>query len=90
MTEPKAVAEVKREFRKVLDAAEQGEETVVLRHGRPVARITPYDQRLPKAEETGGLLAVAGLFADWEQLDEDVAEIMAARGQTADRSAPEF
>jgi len=35
------VAEVKRDFRRVLDAAERGESTVVLRHGRPVAAIAP-------------------------------------------------
>jgi prevent-host-death family protein len=77
------VAEAKRDFSAVLDAAQRGEETVVLRHGKPVAVIapvTPTGRRpLPKPRRPGGLLALAGLFADWETMEEDMAAVVAAR-----------
>jgi prevent-host-death family protein len=91
MTRQRAVAELKRDFREVLDAAERGTETVVLRRGRPVARIGPYAQpAMPRPAEPGGLLAVIGLLADWDELEADVAEIMSARERTEDRPAPDF
>jgi len=37
--------EVERELRAVLDAAERGEQTVVLRQGKPIAVIAPYTER---------------------------------------------
>jgi len=38
----------------------------------------------------GGLLAIAGLLADWDTLDEDVAALLASRRQAIDRPAPEL
>ncbi|MGH3930555.1 MAG: hypothetical protein ACRDTF_11335 [Pseudonocardiaceae bacterium] len=38
-----------------------------------------------------GLAAFAGALAgDWDTIDEDMTEIVAAREQVADRPAPEF
>ncbi|MGH3916682.1 MAG: hypothetical protein ACRDTC_25200 [Pseudonocardiaceae bacterium] len=38
-----------------------------------------------------GLAAFAGALAgDWDAVDEDMAEIVAARGQVSDRPAPEL
>src|SRR5262245_21909035 len=91
----KAVAEVKRDFRSVLDAAEQGEATVVLRHGRPVAVIAPLppaDRRapLPRPARPGGLLALVGTFEDWPEIEADLAAIVAQRGQASDRPPPDL
>jgi prevent-host-death family protein len=84
------VAEAKRDFKRVLDAAERGESTVVMRHGKPVAAIGPYEaerprRQLPKPIEPGGLLSLAGLLADWDTIDEDIAEIIAARASRGRR-----
>ncbi len=88
------VAQAKRDFSAVLDAAQRGEETVVLRHGKPVAVIAPLDgagrPSLPKARRPGGLLALAGLFSDWETMEEDMAAVIAARQQTVDRPPPDL
>ena len=77
------VAEAKRDFRAVLDAAERGEQTIILRRGKPVAAVVPTapggERRLPVPQRPGGLLAVAGLFADWESLEEDMAAIVGER-----------
>lgn len=89
------VAEVKRDFKRVLDAAERGESTVVMRHGKPVAVIGPYQaektrRELPKPQKPGGILAMVGLFDDWETMEEDMAEIVAARQLERGRPPPDF
>ncbi len=88
------VADLKRDFSSVLDAAERGEQTVVLRHGKPVAVLGPVDapanRLLPKPKRPGGLLAVVGLFEDWETMDQDMAEIVASRQDAIDRPPPDF
>ena len=43
-------AEAKRKFRALLDAAERGDETVIFRHGKPVAIVRPFE---PGSERTG-------------------------------------
>lgn len=88
-----AVAELKRDFRRVLDAAQRGETTVVLRHGRPVAVVAPvrmHEGALPAPRRPGGLLAVLGLFEDWPPMEADMAEIVAMRREAVDRPAPEL
>jgi antitoxin (DNA-binding transcriptional repressor) of toxin-antitoxin stability system len=86
------VAEVKRQLREALNAAERGASTVVLRHGKPVAVIGPVKQDprpdLPKPRKPGGLLALAGLLSDWETMEEDMAEIIAERQNDLGRPLP--
>jgi prevent-host-death family protein len=88
------VAEVKRDFKRVLDAAERGETTVVTRHGRPVAVIGPPPAGgrppLPKPKEPGGILSLVGMFDDWETMEEDMAEIVAQRQLEWGRPPPDF
>ena len=90
-----AVADVKRDFRQVLDAAERGESTLVLRRGRPVAVVVPapspvVPRSLPTPRRPGGLLALTGCLADWDTIDEDVRAIMAGRVDAVDRPPPEL
>jgi prevent-host-death family protein len=89
------VATLKRDFREVLDAAERGETTLVLRRGRPVAAVVPAPAdsgigRLPIARSPGGLLGLAGLLEDWDTIQEDVEDIMASRADVVDRPPPEL
>jgi prevent-host-death family protein len=91
------VAELKRTFSDVLDAAERGEQTLVLRHGKPVAVISPVTNSaharrgpLPLPREPGGLLSLVGLFDDWDTMEDDIAEIVAARQRAQDRPPPDF
>lgn len=95
MTSAKAmpVSDLKRDFSSVLDAAERGEQTIVLRHGKPVAILGPVEapeSQLPKPRRRGGLLALVGMFEDWETMDRDMAEIVASRQKALDRPPPEF
>jgi prevent-host-death family protein len=90
----RAVADVKRDFKRVLDAAEQGNTTVVVRHGRPVALITPVRPTglpvVPRARKPGGLLALIGTFEEWPEIESDVASIVAGRQDALDRPPPTF
>lgn len=88
-----SVAAVKREFSRVLEAAEHGQRTVILRHGRPVAALGPiHSERpdLPLPRHPGGLLALLGALGEWETLDADIAEVIDARQTARDRPPPEF
>ena len=87
------MAVVKREFSRLLAAAERGQRTVILRHGRPVAALEPLRSErpdLPLPRRPGGLLALVGAFSDWQTLDGDMREIVTARQDAADRPPPEF
>src|SRR5438874_1302621 len=82
-------ADAKREFRQILDAAERGEETVVLRRGKPVAVIAPLQKErsrnLPEPRRPGGLLSIVGLFDTWDTMEQDMAEVVAERQDSGDR-----
>jgi len=90
-----AVADLKRELDSILESAERGETTIIVRHGEAVAQVAPVSESerrmsLPTARRQGGLLAVAGLLASWEDLASDMAEVVASRQTAHDRPAPEL
>ena len=53
-------AEAKAHFSELLDRAASGEEIVIARSGKPVARLMPLEKR-PKRK--------FGMFADWPKVD---------------------
>jgi prevent-host-death family protein len=86
------VAEAKRRFSELIDRVGEGERFIVARHGKPaVALVAPSEQAMrAAAEKPVGLAAVAGALADWEDIDEVVHDIYAARRRSRDRSVPEL
>jgi prevent-host-death family protein len=65
-------------FRALLDRVEQGEEVIITRHGRPVARLVPSTQGIDRSQVQAALqrmrdrAAQAGLGPfDWEALKAD-------------------
>jgi prevent-host-death family protein len=88
MTSVLGVAEAKRRFAELLDRVLRGEQFVVARRGRPVAALVPAGRATESAGEPLGLAAVAGALADWDDLDETMAVIVAARKQERGRPAP--
>ncbi len=85
-------AEAKRRFSELLDRVGEGERFLVSRRGRPaVAMVPPWGDLLEApARPPSGLATLAGALADWEDLDDVVEEIYAARGSSADRPAPDL
>jgi len=57
MAETLGVYDAKARFSELIDRAERGEETVVTRHGRPVARVAPLSGLRRSPEETAAFMA---------------------------------
>jgi prevent-host-death family protein len=89
---PLGVAEAKRRFSELIDRVDAGERIVVSRRGHPaVVLASPTSEVLrAPAPRPIGLAAVAGALAEWEDLDETVQEIYAARSQSRDRADPDL
>ena len=85
-------AEAKRRFSELVNRVGEGERFVVSRRGRPVVALVPPEPGLlegPRPAPTG-LAAIAGALAEWEELDDVVADIYAARRASEDRPAPDL
>jgi prevent-host-death family protein len=70
--------EAKNKLSALLDRVEQGEEIIITRHGRPVARLVPSTEGIDRSQAQAALqrmrdrAAQAGLGAfDWETLKAD-------------------
>lgn len=91
MTEVLGVAETKRRFAELIDRVLDGERVIVTRRGRPVAALVPPSDAAVREPATHiGLAACAGAMADWRELDETMAEVVASRASAGQRPAPEF
>ena len=85
------VAEAKRRFSELIDRVRRGERFVVHRRGKPaVALVSPGEVLNRPQEPPIGLAAVAGALSDWDDLEEVVEEIYAARSKAHDRAVPDL
>ena len=84
------VAEAKRRFSELIDRVADGERFIVARHGKPaVALVAPSEESIRAGNERPvGLAAVAGALAEWDEIDDVVHDIYAARRRSRDRSVP--
>jgi prevent-host-death family protein len=57
MAETLGVFDAKNRFSELIDRAERGEEIVVTRHGRPVARVAPLNDSERKPEDVDARMA---------------------------------
>lgn len=91
MAEILGVAEAKRRFSELIERVRRGERFLVSRRGKPAVALVPPEQ-MPDEYETRpvGLAAIAGGLADWDELDDVVAEIYRSRRRARDRAAPEL
>ncbi len=83
-------AEAKRRFSELVDRVGEGERFVVSRHGRPVVALVPPEPSLldRASPAPSGLAAIAGALAEWDELDDIVADIYTARRTSEDRPVP--
>ena len=91
-TESIGTAEAKRRFSELVNRVGDGERFVVSRRGRPVVALVSPDPRLLEdpSPAPSGLAAIAGALAEWDELDDVVADIYAARRVSEDRPAPDL
>src|SRR5680860_386574 len=84
-------AEAKRRFSELVDRVGEGESFLVSRRGRPaVALVPPAPELFEPREPPRGLASLAGALAEWDELEDDVAAIYAARSTSRDRPAPDL
>ncbi|MFQ5789859.1 MAG: type II toxin-antitoxin system Phd/YefM family antitoxin [Acidobacteriota bacterium] len=85
------VAEAKRRFSELVDRVRRGERFIVCRRGKPAVALTSPEEAhaRPRARPVG-LAAVAGALADWDDLEEIIEEIHAARRRAKDRDVPDL
>lgn len=86
------VAEAKRRFSELLDRVDAGERIVIARRGKPAVALVPPDEEIARGPRPApaGYASLAGALAEWDDLDEVVDEIYAARRQAEDRPAPDL
>jgi prevent-host-death family protein len=66
--------EAKSQLSRLVDLAERGEEVVIQRSGRPVARLVALERRRPIAEAWGTLRGEIELADDFDELPADFSE----------------
>jgi prevent-host-death family protein len=66
--------EAKSQLSRLVDLAEGGEEVVIQRSGRPVARLVALQRRRPVADAFGSLRGEIELADDFDELPTDFAE----------------
>ena len=75
--EPKTTVNIhaaKTHLSRLVERAEQGEETVIARNGRPVARLIPYrEARKPRVP--GALRGQIEILPGFDEMDEEIARL---------------
>lgn len=66
--------EAKSQLSRLVDLAENGEEVVIQRSGRPVARLVAVPRRRPVPEAFGALRGEIELADDFDELPPELAE----------------
>jgi antitoxin (DNA-binding transcriptional repressor) of toxin-antitoxin stability system len=66
--------EAKSQLSRLVDLAEGGEEVIIQRSGRPVARLIAFQRRRPVAEAFGALRGEIELADDFDELPAEVVE----------------
>jgi prevent-host-death family protein len=91
MTEQIGVADAKRRFSELADRVGNGESFLIVNRGRPVLALVPPQRLADDEVRPVGLAAFAGVLAGaWDTVEEDVAEIVAARQHVVDRPPPDL
>jgi prevent-host-death family protein len=66
--------EAKSQLSRLVELAESGEEVIIQRSGRPVARLVAMQRRRPVAAAFGALRGEIELADDFDELPDDLAE----------------
>ena len=66
--------EAKSQLSRLVELAEGGEEVIIQRSGRPVARLVALQRRRPISEAFGAMRGEIELADDFDELPEDVTE----------------
>jgi len=71
--------EAKTKLSQLVERAEAGEDIVIARNGRPVARLVPVAQEASLARAYGALRGQIHVADDFDDLPDDLADAFGAR-----------
>jgi prevent-host-death family protein len=71
--------EAKTKLSQLVERAEAGEEVVIARNGKPVARLVPVARTSSFASIRGSLRGQIHIADDFDELPDDIAEAFGAR-----------
>ena len=71
--------EAKSKLSQLVARAEAGEDVVIARHGKPVARLVPVTATASLASVHGAWRGRVRIAEDFDELPDDVAEALGAR-----------
>ena len=71
--------EAKTKLSQLVERAEAGEEIVIARNGKPVARLVPVARTGSLASVYGALSGQIRMADDFDELPDDIAEALGAR-----------
>lgn len=66
--------EAKTQLSRLVELAEAGEEIVIQRSGRPVARLVAFEQRRPVGEAFGALRGRIEISDDFDELPDELLD----------------
>ena len=79
MAKPINLYEAKTQFSRLVDRATAGEEVVIARHGRPVAKLVPY-RPTPVVRRLGQFRGQVRIAPDFDELPPDLAAAFEGEG----------
>jgi prevent-host-death family protein len=71
--------EAKTKLSQLVERAEAGEEIVIARRGKPVARLVPVTEKSSLSEVRGAWRGRVHMAADFDELPDDIAAALGAR-----------
>jgi prevent-host-death family protein len=74
------VHQAKTHFSKLLDQVESGEEVVISRHGKPIAKISPIRGDLP-SRQPGALKGRIWIADNFDEFDEELEKMFYGDGE---------
>lgn len=84
------VAEAKARFSELLERVARGERLVVAKRGKPIAVLAPPAAVAEGGEPCHGLASLAGVMADWPEMERDMTEVIRGRRRARDREGPDL
>ncbi|MEO7195435.1 MAG: hypothetical protein ABIZ05_11540 [Pseudonocardiaceae bacterium] len=79
------VAEAKLGFAELAERVSRGESFVIPNRGRPAVALVRPQRARHRDHKPVGFAALAGALAEWDTIDEDMAQVVATRKQAIDR-----
>lgn len=76
-----SISEAKAQLSALIRRVEEGEEVIIAREGRPVAKLVPFE-RVSRPRRPGALKGKIVIAPDFDELPDDLAEAFGVRNRS--------